>query len=239
MSSTHNREFHQTPDTDPVRIAPVRRRRKSLRHRFCDGIEAAVKAEPDSVAATRPRTMMGQIVCNLVCRASEGRCDAVRLVVFFLDEGERRRLAAIPDDISEGISPPPSPPEPKWDWDEEGGWDCSGREASDEDQRREAEAKEAKTEALRAELKEMFLRATEAERVNAERKARIAAEREGRNAVTEPAPFSGNYPGAPGAARVSGNCPPKAMVAPISGNSAAAPDPNAPIIRIGGKLVSN
>jgi hypothetical protein len=137
---------------------------------------------------------MGQIVQKLVCRAGDGRCDAIRLVAFFLDEGERRRVAAIPDEVSQGISAEQSPPEPRWDWDDEGGWDSSGREASGEDQRREDEASAAKTEALRAELREKFLRVAEADRINAERKARLEAEREGRNAIVGPeaAPFSGN-----------------------------------------------
>jgi hypothetical protein len=188
MNAAHSRTHHQTPNTDPVRLSPPCRRRKSLRHRFCDGIEAAVKADPDAFTATRPRTMMGQIVQKLVCRAGDGRCDAVRLVVFFLDEGERRRVAAEQAAMgqSQGISEAAPAPEPEWDWDEEGGWDSSGREASGEDQRREDEASAAKTEALRAELREKFLRAAEADRINAERKARLEARREGRNAIVGP-----------------------------------------------------
>ena len=227
MSRAHRRNHQPTPDTGAVRLPPPRQRRKSLRHRFCDGIEAAVKAEPGAVAATRPRTMMGQIVQKLVCKAGDGRCDAVRLVAFFLDEAERRRVAVIPDDISQGNSEVQSPPEPKWDWDDEGGWDSSGREASDEDKRREDEAKAAKTEALRAELRERFLRAAEADRINAERKARLEAEREGRNAIAEPEAASiPGIPGAPAAVPNAGNFHPT-----------AAADPHAGIIRIGGRLV--
>lgn len=229
MNRAQTRNQQQTPDTETVRIPPPRQRRKSLRHRFCDGIEAAVKAEPGAVAATRPRTMMGQIVQKLVCRAGDGRCDAVRLVAFFLDEAERRRVAAIPDDISQGSSEVQSPPEPKWDWGEEGGWDSSGREAPDEDKRREDEAKEAKTEALRAELRERFLRAAEADRINAARKARLEAEREGRNAIAEPEAASiPGIPRAPAAVPNAGNFKPTAAL-----------DPHAGIIRIGGRLVTS
>jgi hypothetical protein len=196
MSSEHKRNHHETPDTGPVRIPPPRQRRKSLRHRFCDGIEAAVKADPDAVTTTKPRTMMGQIVRNLVCRAGEGRCDAVRLVVFFLDEAERRRVAAEQAAMGDpqGTSGAAPAPEPAWDWDEDGAWDSSGREPSGEGKRLEDEASAAKTEALRAELREKFLRVAEADRINAERKARLEAEREGRNAIAGPeaAPFSGN-----------------------------------------------
>jgi hypothetical protein len=243
MSRSQSPNHHETPNTEPVRVPPPRQRRKSLRHRFCDGVEAAVKGEPGAVAATRPRTMMGLIVRNLVCRAGEGRCDAVRLVVFFLDEAERRRVAAEQAAMgdSQGNSAPLSPPEPGWDWDEDGAWDSSGRQTADEDSRREAEAKEAKTEALRVELKEMILRRVEAERINAERKVRLEAEREGRNAIAgrhaaDGAPFSGNYPDAC-ADTNSGNIPGTPQAAPISGNSPAPRDPHADQIRIGGKLV--
>ncbi|HEX4160780.1 MAG TPA: hypothetical protein VHY79_20100 [Rhizomicrobium sp.] len=253
MSSAHSKNPHQIPDTDPVRIPPPRRRRKSLRHHFCDGIEAAVKGEPGAVAATKPRNMMGLMVRNLVCRAGEGRCDAVRLVVFFLDEAERRRVAAEQAAMgdSQGNSAPPSPREPEFDWDDNGAWESSARGASDEDQRREDEAKEAKAEALRDELKGMIERRVEAERINTERRVRLEMEREGRGAIagTPAAPFSGNYPGAPAATSVSGNYPgargdaisgnfPAASrAAPISGNSAAPRDPHAGQIRIGGRLV--
>lgn len=227
MNRAQSRNHQSIPAAGTVRVPPPRQRRKSLRHRFCDGIEAAVKAEPGAVAATKPRTMMGQIVQKLVCKAGDGRSDAVRLVAFFLDEAERRRVAAIPEDISQGNSEVQSPPEPKWDWDDEGGWDSSEREASDEDKRREDEAKAAKTEALRAELKERFLRAAEADRINAERKARLEAEREGRNAIAEPeaASIPGNFPGAPAAVPNAGNFQP------------AVADPHAGTIRIGGRLV--
>jgi hypothetical protein len=194
--------------------------------------------------------MMGLIVRNLVCRAGEGRCDAVRLVVVFLDEGERRRVAAEQAAMgdSQGNSAPLSPPEPSWDWDEEGAWDSSGRAASDEDGRREDEAKEAKAEALRDELKGMIERRVEAERINTERRVRLEMEREGRNAIagTPAAPFSGNFAAAtpfsgnfPSAVQNSGNFPDESQAPPISGNSAAPRDPHAGQIRIGGRLVAS
>jgi hypothetical protein len=192
-----------------------RRRRKSLRHRFSEGIEAAVKAEPKAFTTTRPRTMMGLMVRELVCAAASARCDAVKLVITYLDEGELRRteaeIAGI--DNSQGISEPESPPEPKWDWSEDGAWDASEREPHCSAE--EAQAARARTEALRAELREKFLRAAEADRINAERKARLEAEREGSNGVpeTHPAPISGNIPPAP------------------------MPDPHAGTRRIGGRLV--
>jgi hypothetical protein len=126
------RPQHQTPRDAAARGAP-RRRRKTLRQHFCDGIEAAVKADPGAFAATQPRTMMGQMVQELVRIAGSGRCGQIKLVAFFLDEAEaRRNEAQIEDgDDSQGISGPEALPEPKWDWDEDGAWDSSGQETAE------------------------------------------------------------------------------------------------------------
>ncbi|HEX4077726.1 MAG TPA: hypothetical protein VHX61_02475, partial [Rhizomicrobium sp.] len=56
---------HRIPREASARGAP-RRRRRTLRQHLCDGIEAAVKAEPGAFAATKPRTVMGQMVQELV-----------------------------------------------------------------------------------------------------------------------------------------------------------------------------
>jgi len=197
----------EIPETETFRAPPMRKRRKTLRHHFCDGIEAAVKAEPEAFARTRPRTMLGLMVHSLVQGGATGRCDQIKLVVFFLDEAARRREAAEQsaalDDNSEGISAPPSPPEPKWDWSEDGAWDSTPRE-DNAAAREEKERSEAKTEALRNELRERFHRALEAERLNAERRVRLELEREGRMAAPgrDAAPNPGTVP--PSAAREAG-----------------------------------
>ncbi len=210
----NTRLYGEIPADVPVRMRPPRPRQKSLRHHFCEGIEAAVKAEPKSFAATKPRTMMGLMVRELVGAAAAARCDAIKLVMTYLDEGQLRRteaeIAAAYD--TQGNSEPERPAEPRWDWDESGAWDSSEREP---DGSEKAAAKEAQAEALRAELTEMFLRAAEADRVNEERNARRAAERGRPDAVpqTPAAPFSGTIP------------------------PAAAPDPLAGTIRVGGRVV--
>jgi len=116
--------YGEIPENEPVRMPPPRKRWKTLRHHFCDGIEAAVKAEPQAFQATKPRTMLGLMVHSVVGGAATGRCDQIKLVVFFLDEAERRRVAAEQsaalDDNSEGNSE--APPEPKWDWTADGVW---------------------------------------------------------------------------------------------------------------------
>jgi hypothetical protein len=204
--------YGQIPEDESSRMPPPRRRRKTLRHHFCDGIEAAVKAEPDAFKSTRPRTMLGLMVRELVSAAARARCDCIKVVVTFLDEAEVRRTAAEID--SQGISEVQSPPEPKWDWSQDGVWDSSERTdeylSAEERKKKEEQESQARIVALREELKEKFLRAAEADRLNEERKARFEAERRGQN-------------------------PPPA--APIPGNNPPAPSPDRRIMRIGGKIV--
>ncbi|MGH6889710.1 MAG: hypothetical protein ACREHF_11030 [Rhizomicrobium sp.] len=196
--------------TDPVNStlaegaahAAPRRRRKSLRRQFCEGIEAAVQAEPSAFRATRPRTMMSLMVRELVSAAGRGRSDAIRTVMGFLDEAEARRNAAESEGVqSQGNSAAQSP-EPRWEWTETGEWDSSEREAPGTD----PHAPDAYTypepgqethQALCDRLFTKCVRAYEADCEEAERKARLAVEREGRSAPRAEAANSGNIP-APG-----------------------------------------
>ncbi|HEX3664089.1 MAG TPA: hypothetical protein VHU23_02525 [Rhizomicrobium sp.] len=171
----------------PVGTGFAKRRRKSLRDHFCDGLRAGLKAEPQAFAATKPRTMMGLMVRNLVCAAADARCDAVKLVFSFVDEAELRTEAGTEDasDTSQGISGPESG-ETQWDWDETSGWDSSERETRP----RESKAEDtAKTEALREELHDRFMRMAQGIKDNALREARLEIE-QGRQPTH--APFSGN-----------------------------------------------
>ncbi|HEX4081046.1 MAG TPA: hypothetical protein VHX61_19455, partial [Rhizomicrobium sp.] len=61
--STGRREAADQP-------VPGRRRRRTLKQHFCDGLAAAVRAEPYPFATTKPRTMMGQMVRELVLDAA-------------------------------------------------------------------------------------------------------------------------------------------------------------------------
>jgi hypothetical protein len=193
------RPQHQIPQGAGARGAP-RRRRKSLRQHFCDGIEAAVKAEPAAFAATKPRTMMGQMVQELVRIAATGRCGQIKLVASFLEEAEARRNAQIEDlDDSQGISAPEAPPEPKWDWDEDGIWDSSERESE------EAGAEEPKRELpgdpsglagiMRVASEGGRRRIAEADHPIRDYRAPLAAEAAGGKPAV--APISGNYPASP------------------------------------------
>ncbi|HTT85641.1 MAG TPA: hypothetical protein VMF67_19360 [Rhizomicrobium sp.] len=186
MTGIDPNRYGEIPQNEPVRV-PVRRRWKSLRHHFCDGIEAAAKAEPEAFGSTKPRTMLAQMVHSLVRGAASGRCDQKKLVVFFLDEAERRRAAAkasaMPDD-SQGNSEPKSPSERKWDWNEDGALDSVPR-GHDQRARAKKEQSEAHAEALRAVLREHFRRLLEAERINAERRVRPELEGERRTAAPE------------------------------------------------------
>ena len=211
-----SRIYGEIPPDQPIR-APAARWRKSLRHHFCDGIEAAVKSEPDAFVPTKPRTMLGLMVHSLVRGAGTGRCDQIKLVVFFLDEAERRRgLAdeiAAPADDAPG-NPEPKPP-PQWDWSEDGAWHSS-TPANDTKAREEREQEEIRAEALRVDIGDKFRRALEAERINTERRVRMELEREGKTAVPQPAPSPSPFPGT---------------------LPAAPRDPHAGTIRIGGRIV--
>ena len=184
---------------------PVRKRRRTLKQHFCDGLAAALRAEPYPFATTKPRTMMGQTVRELVLDAARAKCDAIKLVFAYLEEAERTEMETDAEgDDSQGISAP----ETQWDWSEEGVWDTSRREEADVEReeraaRRKAAAEaeeadlrenppsDAETEALRAALMQRCLRAAEADRENAARKARLAAGQNGGGAATE-VPISGN-----------------------------------------------
>jgi hypothetical protein len=183
----------------------ARRQRKSLRQHFRDGLEAGLRAEPEAFAATKPRTMMGLMVRNLVCAAASARCDAVRLVFDFVDETGLTGTAAETDaagDDSQGNIGPETAEDANWDW-SEAGWDSSEREKKPGELDAE---RAARTEALREEVFEMFIRAAEGEKENEERAARLAAEQMGQTAPNPAcARFSGNFePGLAGSVRIGG-----------------------------------
>jgi hypothetical protein len=170
-----------------------------LREQLCHGIEAAVKAEPGAFAATKPRTVMGQMVQELVRIAATGRCGQFKLVAFFLEEAEARRNAQIEDvDDSQGISGLEAPPEPKWDWDGDGVWDSSGRESEEaggEDPKRE----QPEVAGARAEIRRQDPECARHRTAAFESLVEADGERLGA------APGGGNGPAAP----ISGNFPPR------------------------------
>ncbi|HEX4078703.1 MAG TPA: hypothetical protein VHX61_07505 [Rhizomicrobium sp.] len=183
-SKTHTEENPSTAVCGPVRT--TRLVRKTPRQHFCDGLEAALKGEPDSVAATRPRTMLGLMVQNLVLEASRARPEQIKLVFAFLEQAavERsEREAEEGDDDSQGISGAGAASEPQWDWDEKTGWDSSRRGEDDleREQRiareacdrvlRENPGLDANTGALSDQLRQRYLRAAEADRENLARLA--------------------------------------------------------------------
>jgi hypothetical protein len=179
-----------------ARGAP-RRRRKSLRQHFCDGIEAAVKAEPAAFAATKPRTMMGQMVQELVRIAATGHCGQIKLVASFLEEAEARRNAQIEDlDDSQGISGREAPPEPRWDWSDDGAWDASGRESEEaggeEPKREQYDAAGAPTVITREDPHCVRHRAAEFDSGIKADRGRLGAVAVGGNPSA--APISGNFP---------------------------------------------
>ena len=153
---------------------------------------------PNMVSATR--------ISAEIATAASARCDAIRLVFSYVDEGKLLRTETeTPDagDNSQGISEPESADDTKWDWDEKTGWDSSEREKKPGELDAE---RAARTEALREELRERFIRAAEAVTENEARAARIAAEGAKRPVPDpSPAPFSGNIePDLRGSVRIGG-----------------------------------
>lgn len=145
------------------------------------------------------------MVRDLVCEAAHARCDAIRLVFAYVDETELLRTGMeteVAGDNSQGISEPDPVDETKWDWDETG-WDSSEREKKPGELDAE---RAARTEALREELRERFIRAAEAVKENQAREARLAAERAGQTAPNpSSAQFSGNFePDLRGSVRIGG-----------------------------------
>jgi len=206
------------------RPVPGRRRRRTLKQHFCDGLAAALRAEPYPFATTKPRTMMGQTVRELVLDAARAKCDAIKLVFAYLEEAERTEMESDgAGDDSQGNSAP----ETQWDWSEDGVWDTSRREEADVEREQrmarakaEAEAEEAdlrenppcdaETKAAREAMIQRFQRVAEADRENEARKARLAAGQAGGGAPE----------------------------VPISGNSEAQPTPQPErTMRVGGRLV--
>ena len=216
---------------------PGRRRRKTLRQHFCDGLEAALKAEPYPFATTKPRTMLGRMVRELVLDAARAKCAAIRLVFDYLDQAELERTEMETEgleDDSQGNREPARAPEPQWDWNEATGWDSSRREeealmferlASERaaEARQEEDGSDARTEALRQQMVQRLLRVPEADRENEARLAQLAEARTGDPTRGPSAPFPGNS-----------GVPPDAP-APFSGNSGVPH--KAGTMRIGGKLV--
>lgn len=143
IGSTGRREAADHP-------LPGRRRRRTLKQHFCDGLAAAVRVEPYPFATTKPRTMMGQMVRELVLDAARAKCDAIKLVFVYLDEAERTEMDTDGEgDDSQGISGP----ETQWDWSEEGVWDTSRREEVDVEREKRMAREKAASEAAEANLR--------------------------------------------------------------------------------------
>jgi hypothetical protein len=176
-----------------------------LREHFCDGLGAGLKADPEAFAATKPRTMMGLMVRELVCEAAHARCDAIKLVFAYVDAAESLHNETDTDeagDNSQGILEPEALDDTRWDWDETG-WDSSERVKKPGELDAE---RAAHSEAMRQDLRERILRLGEATRENEARTTRLAAESAGQTTPTPPpAPFSGNSaPNLNGSIRIGG-----------------------------------
>lgn len=187
MASTPKKSYAASGATcDAAAPTPPRRPRKTLSRSFCDGLEAAVVAEPQDFPGTRPRTMMSLMVRELVKQAGSGRSAPIKTVMGFLRDGEREdaeRGGEHEDALSQGISGNSCRAEPRFEW-SDGSWDSSEREKT------EAQA-DAAGESSFERLYARFMRAREAELENAAREERRATERDGAAAPPEQCANSG------------------------------------------------
>jgi len=87
--------------------------RRSIRTHLRDGIEAALRANAETLANCKPRTVLGLIVRGLVLEAGNGKMTALKLVLWLLDWNcENEATEAAPGNF-ELINP---------DWSTDGVW---------------------------------------------------------------------------------------------------------------------
>jgi hypothetical protein len=109
-------------------------RRKSDPEHFRDGLSAVLRADPDDVAATRPRTILGASVRGLALEFARGKTAAIRLVLSRLDDGgdaaeNKTETCLDSQGIMRGAEPPQGvrKAEPQWEWNAAGEWAPSRR----------------------------------------------------------------------------------------------------------------
>src|SRR2546423_7486531 len=85
---------------------PARPKRRAARAILKDGLEAALRADPEVMTNCKPKTCAGGIVRALVLGAGKGKMTALKTLMSLLDwEAEE-----------EGEEPQEHSDEPRWDW---------------------------------------------------------------------------------------------------------------------------
>lgn len=160
-------------------MTPNTARRRPVRIHFRDGIEAALRADPEALTACKPRTQLGVVVRALVQEAGRGKTTAVRQMLALLDWEEPEAEATEVQMDAESAADT----EPQWDWDESGNWNFAPRETPAESTADSTGAREpaaqrirpyaAEEEYFKNELRRRFAKLAEADAVEAVRRAKL------------------------------------------------------------------
>lgn len=182
MTSPTARRKQSEPNSERSGHAPAARRRRPLRLHLRNGIEAALRADPERLDESRTRTYMGRVVRSLVQEAGKGKTPSLKLMLALIDWEDPDEQT----DADEAAAIETRDDEPKWDWNEAGDWDYSPRanagnnaeaaiDRSGQTLPRSGEAGRYKEEEnyFKNELRRRFLRLAEADAVEAARKARL------------------------------------------------------------------
>src|SRR5438445_6418223 len=110
----------------------IRAKRRALRAILREGLEAALRADPEVLEKCKPRTGAGRVVRGLVLEAGKGKTTPLKTLMSLVDWEEGAESEEIVD-------------ETHWDWSPEGVWETMP-EAEPESELAEEEEGPAKQE---------------------------------------------------------------------------------------------
>lgn len=90
----------------------IKKRRRHMRAILKEGLEAALRANPEVVENCKPKTFAGKLVRGMLIEAAKAKTTPLKQVMSLIDwepENGDEDIAEIPDDT-------------EWDWTEEGEW---------------------------------------------------------------------------------------------------------------------
>jgi hypothetical protein len=87
----------------------IRLKRRRMKLDLKDGLEAALRANPEVLDTCKPKTCLGRLICGMVLEASKGKTTSLRQVMALLDW--------VPPEPTEEFR------KEAWDWNEDGVWE--------------------------------------------------------------------------------------------------------------------